>query len=108
VAAQRGSFYPTVQASFSPSYNRTSSTLAPVLSNNQLTYSLFTAQVTVGFTPDVFGGTRRQVEALIGQAEAQRFQREAAYLMLTSNVVAAAIQEASVVADHGAGDSDRE
>ena len=96
VAAQRGSFFPTVQASFSPSYNRTSATIAPVLANNQLTYSLFTAQVTVGFTPDVFGGNRRQVEALIGQAEAQRFQREAVYVTLTSNVVAAAIQEASL------------
>jgi NodT family efflux transporter outer membrane factor (OMF) lipoprotein len=50
----------------------------------------------VGFTPDVFGGTRRQVEALIGQAEAQRFQREAAYVTLTSNVVGAAIQEAAL------------
>ena len=96
VVAQRGLFAPTVQASFSPSYQHTSETLAPPLSSNQFTYSLFTAQVVVGFTPDVFGGNRRQVESLLGQAEAQRFQLEAAYATLTSNVVAAAIQEASL------------
>jgi len=96
VSAQRGAFYPSVQGSFSPSYQRTSSTLAPPLNNTDFRYSLYTAQVTVGFTPDVFGGNRRQVEALLGQAEAQRFQLEAAYLTLTSNVVAAAVQEASL------------
>ena len=96
VVAQRGLFAPTVQASFSPSYQHTSETLAPPLNSNQFTYSLFTAQVVVGFTPDVFGGNRRQVESLLGQAEAQRFQLEAAYATLTSNVVAAALQEASL------------
>ena len=96
VVAQRGLFAPTVQASFSPSYQHTSETLASPLSSNKFTYSLFTAQVVVGFTPDVFGGNRRQVESLLGQAEAQRFQLEAADATLTSNVVAAAIQEASL------------
>jgi len=97
VAAQRGSFYPTVQGSFAPSYQRVSRTLSPPLANpDQFTYSLFTAQVAVSYTPDVFGGARRQVESLIGQAEVQRFQREAAYVTLTSNVVAAAIAEASL------------
>jgi NodT family efflux transporter outer membrane factor (OMF) lipoprotein len=97
VAAQRGSFFPTVQGSFAPSYQRVSGTLSPPLSNpDQFTYSLYTAQVAVSFTPDVFGANRRQAEALIGQAEAQRFQREATYVTLTSNVVAAAITEAAL------------
>jgi NodT family efflux transporter outer membrane factor (OMF) lipoprotein len=96
VDAQRGAFYPTVQGSFSPSYQRSSATLAPPLNTTELRYALYTAQVTVGFTPDVFGGNRRQVESLLGQAEAQRFQLEAAYVTLTSNVVAAAVQEASL------------
>src|SRR5262249_21044106 len=96
VAAQRGSFYPAVQGSFAPSYQRVARTLSPPLASpDQFTYSLFTAQVAVSYTPDVFGGARRQVESLIGQAEVQRFQREAAYVTLTSNVVAAAIAEAS-------------
>jgi NodT family efflux transporter outer membrane factor (OMF) lipoprotein len=45
---------------------------------------------------DVFGGTRREVESLGATAEFQRFQLEAAYLTLCSNVVAAAVQEASL------------
>jgi len=39
---------------------------------------------------------RRTVESLEAQTDAQRFQWEATYLTLTSNVVAAAIQEASL------------
>jgi NodT family efflux transporter outer membrane factor (OMF) lipoprotein len=59
-------------------------------------FNLHTAQVTVGYVPDVFGGLRRQVESLQAQANAQRFLLEAAYLTLTSNVVAAAVQEAGL------------
>jgi len=115
VAAQRGLFYPTAQASFSPSRQSNSATIGPPTgtsfplrqpppgSNDAIgpgtlnpTFNLYTAQVTVGYTPDVFGSNRRQVESLIGQADAQRFQLEATYVTLTSNVVAAALQEASL------------
>jgi NodT family efflux transporter outer membrane factor (OMF) lipoprotein len=96
VSAQRGAYYPSIQASFSPSYQKVSGSLAPPLSSNELTYPFYTAQATLSFMPDVFGGNRRQVEALIGSAEAQRFQLETAYLTLTANLVSAAIQEASV------------
>ena len=54
-------------------------------------------QLSVSYAPDVFGGTGAQVESPGGAGgEAQRFQLEAAYLTLTSNVVAAAVQEASL------------
>jgi len=97
VAAQRGGFFPQVEGSFAPSYQRVSRTFSnPLTDPEQFTYSLYTAQVAVSFTPDVFGANRRQVEALIGQAEAQRYQWEATYVTLTSNVVAAAIQEAAL------------
>ena len=46
--------------------------------------------------PDVWGGNFRAVESLDAAAEQQLFQLEAAYLALTSNVVTAAIQEASL------------
>src|SRR5262249_47549565 len=95
VYAQRGAVYPTVQASFSPSYQKPSGTLSPATNTSTLTYTFYTAQATLSFMPDVFGGNRRQVEALIGSADAQRFQLEAAYLTLTSNLASAAIQEAS-------------
>jgi len=91
VAVQRGAFYPALQASFAPSYQKSSGNLSPPLSSNEFTYTFFTMQGTLSFMPDVFGGTRRQVEALIGAAEAQRFQLEAAYLTLTASLASAAI-----------------
>src|SRR6202008_1317131 len=50
----------------------------------------------VSYVPDVFGLNRRTVESLEAQADAQRFQLEATYLTLTSNLAVAAIQEASL------------
>ena len=96
VYAQQGFFLPTIQTNFSPSRLMSSGALSPPLSTNQLLYNLFTAQVTVGFTPDVFGLNRRQVESLGAQAESQRFELEAAYVTLTANLVTAAIQEAAM------------
>ena len=94
--AQRGALYPTVGASYSPSRQKTSATLAPPLNTSSYVYTLHTAQLEVGYVPDVFGGIRRQIETTTAQAEAQRFQAEATYLTLTSNLVAAAVQEASL------------
>jgi hypothetical protein len=50
----------------------------------------------ISYTPDVFGLVRREVETDEALAAVQQFQVEATYLTLTSNVVAAAIQEASL------------
>jgi NodT family efflux transporter outer membrane factor (OMF) lipoprotein len=94
--AQQGSYYPTVQAGIASSRQRASATLSPPLNSADALFNLHTAQVTVGYIPDVFGGLRRQVESLEAQTNAQRFLLEAAYLTLTSNVVAAAIQEAGL------------
>jgi NodT family efflux transporter outer membrane factor (OMF) lipoprotein len=95
--AQRGLFYPTVQAGFGATRQRDATgTLSPNLQSGQQSYSLFTPQVTVSYVPDVFGANRRQVESLEAQAEALRFQLHAAYVTLTSNVVTTAIQEAAL------------
>ena len=59
-------------------------------------FSLYQATVNVSYAPDVFGGTRRLIEATEAQAEFQRFELEAAYLTLTANVVTTAVQEASL------------
>lgn len=92
--AQQGALWPTVDASYNATGQKTSATIAPLLASNAELFSLHTAQLTVGYTPDVFGGVRRQIETNEAQAEAQRFQIEATYLALTSNLVAAAIQAA--------------
>jgi NodT family efflux transporter outer membrane factor (OMF) lipoprotein len=57
---------------------------------------LTTGSVSVAYGLDVFGGERRQLESTEAQQDYQRYQLEAAYLTITSNVVAAAIQEASL------------
>ncbi len=98
--AQRGLFYPQVTG------NSTSSNLllsnagsvfgADLGSVPQTQYSLVTNQLTVSFVPDIWGGNFRAVESLDAVTEQQLFQLEAAYLALTSNVVTAAIQEASL------------
>jgi NodT family efflux transporter outer membrane factor (OMF) lipoprotein len=59
-------------------------------------FNLYQATVNVSYTPDVFGGVRRQIEANAALTEYQRFELEAAYLVLTANVATAAIQEASL------------
>jgi NodT family efflux transporter outer membrane factor (OMF) lipoprotein len=86
-----------VQANYGFSRQRNATgTLAPTLNSGEPIFNLHTAQVSVSYLLDVFGGTRRQVESLQALADSQRYQLEATYLTLTANVVAAAIQEASL------------
>src|SRR5262249_52308487 len=61
-----------------------------------LVYGLFTFGLTLTYNLDLWGANRRQIESLDALAEAQCFQLEGAYLSLASNVVAAAILEASL------------
>lgn len=95
-AAARGAFAPSVDASFAPTRQRVANLLASPTSSGENLYSLHTAQLSISYVPDVFGATRRQVEAATAQGDVAQFQRHAAWLTLTSNVVAAAIQEASL------------
>jgi len=97
VYAAEGAFFPTAVVSYSPSSNKTATGVTFTgASSGSPYFTLHTAQVVVTYAPDVFGGTRREVESLAATAEFQQFQLEATYLTLTSNVVAAAVQEASL------------
>ena len=118
VYAQQGFFFPTIGATYQAERHKIAGNLtndqAPGVQGNgdnllpplqtpgvppytaPLYYNFQTAELTVGFVPDVFGGNRRQVESLAAQTESQRFALEATYITLASNVVAAAIQEASL------------
>ena len=95
--AQRTSFFPSAQGNFGgnrsefPANTLTSPTVA-----SSSTYTLYTAQLTLSYAPDIFGATRRQVEIAKAQDDSARFQLEATYLTLSSNVVVTAIQEASL------------
>jgi NodT family efflux transporter outer membrane factor (OMF) lipoprotein len=97
--AQRGLWFPQVIG------NSTSSQILvanpgqvpPVPTEaEQSQFSLVTHQLTVTYVPDIWGANMRAVENLDALTEQQLFLLEAAYLALTSNVVTAAIQEASL------------
>ena len=102
VSAQRGFFFPTVQANYAPLRIRNANSQSANTPGAQTSapgdgsgiYNFHTAQLTVGFNPDVFGVNKRLVESLQAGARLQRFQLEATTLTLATNVVAAAIQEA--------------
>src|SRR3984957_3459800 len=96
VAAQQGKYFPLVSANFNPTRQRTAAVIAPVLAAGPNPFNLDTAQLTVSYSFDIWGLNRRTVESLEALADVQHFQVEAAYLTLTSNVVVAAVTEASL------------
>jgi NodT family efflux transporter outer membrane factor (OMF) lipoprotein len=61
-------------------------------------FNVYNTSVDVSYTFDVFGSARRQVEASGAQVDYQRFELEATYLTLTSNIVTTAINIASLQA----------
>jgi len=98
VLAQRGVYYPAVTGGFSATRQKQAGTLAPVPNSNTFQYNLFTPQVSVSYSPDVFGLNRRTMEAVKAQEQAIRFQMIATYTTLTANVVVTAIQAAATQA----------
>jgi outer membrane protein TolC len=61
-----------------------------------VTYNLHTSQLTIGYTPDIFGSNIHQVPGRRATRDYQRFQLEAANITLAPNLVAAALQEAGL------------
>ena len=59
-------------------------------------YSLYSASLNISYNLDFFGGARRELESLLAQVDYQRFQYEAAYLTLSSNIVTTSISEAAL------------
>jgi NodT family efflux transporter outer membrane factor (OMF) lipoprotein len=97
VLSQRGTLFPSIGVDASGSRNATSTaSLAPVAANNQRIYSLYTGELTVSYSLDAFGLNRRMIESTAAQADNQRFELEAAYLTLSSNLALAAFNVASL------------
>jgi NodT family efflux transporter outer membrane factor (OMF) lipoprotein len=94
--AEIGYIFPTVQADFIPTRQRQSQALSSNVYNNSYLYDLYTAQLALNYTVDVFGGIRRQIASLQAQADSLCFTLEGTYLTLTSNIVSAVIQEAGL------------
>jgi NodT family efflux transporter outer membrane factor (OMF) lipoprotein len=98
--AGRGAYYPAVDGGFSATRQMQSRQVAPgpnypVVPQEYL-YSFFTPQLSISYVPDVFGLNRRNVESLKAQEQAVRFQMIATRITLSTNVVAAAVQQASL------------
>ncbi|WP_373764718.1 efflux transporter outer membrane subunit [Delftia acidovorans] len=94
VIAQRGFFYPTVQLGYNRTRQNTGQSMSPALNSGETLYSYNTAQLSINYTPDIFGGNRRQVEGLMASEEGQRLQLQAARLTLASNVAGGMLQAA--------------
>jgi NodT family efflux transporter outer membrane factor (OMF) lipoprotein len=58
--------------------------------------TVYNASVSVSYGIDLFGGTRRGIEAQAALADVQHAQTDATYLTLAANVVTASLQEASL------------
>jgi NodT family efflux transporter outer membrane factor (OMF) lipoprotein len=98
-AAQRGAFWPQLGVGGSALRGRDATGVVQgTLQSGQPVYTLYNAQATVSFVPDLFGANRRQVESLAAAADRSAAARDAAWLTLTGNVVTAAVQSAGIAA----------
>jgi outer membrane protein TolC len=95
--AQWTTLLPNVQGGFTGDRSKfpLGTLTSPTVASSNV-YTLYTAQLTLTYSPDIFGATRRAIEAAKAQEQNNRFQLEATYLTLTSNVAVNAVQEASL------------
>ncbi len=95
-AAQSAALFPSLTATFTPTrQGNPGRTLDTPAASGSNIYSLHTAQVSVAYAPDVFGGLRRSIESADALAENRIFQQRGVELTLAGNVALAAVQEAS-------------
>ena len=99
--AGTGALFPSVDANMSAGREKLSGAAFGNPGNN-FNLTLYNASVNVSYALDIFGGTRRELEALQSMVDYQRFQLEGAYLALTANIATNAVQEASLRAQLGA------
>jgi NodT family efflux transporter outer membrane factor (OMF) lipoprotein len=97
--AEQGALFPSIGAAASGTRERISPyEFGSGAGSASAPFTLYDPSLSLSYTLDVFGGIRRQVEQLGAQVDYQRFELEATYLSLTSNVVIAALTEASLQA----------
>jgi NodT family efflux transporter outer membrane factor (OMF) lipoprotein len=93
--AKAGSLYPSVDANASAERQKISGATFGQAGGIS-PFNLFNASVNVTYSLDIFGGTRRELEALRAQVDYEGYQVKAAYLSLTSNIVTTVAKEASL------------
>jgi len=84
--AAYGVFFPQLSANVATSRQKASLAGQGTSAGSKI-FNLITLSGSVSYALDVFGGARRSVESLRAQADYQRYENVAAYLILSSNVV---------------------
>jgi len=97
LAAQSGALlYPKVDGSLGATREKVSGAAFGQPGTGTTIFNLYNASVNVSYALDVAGGNRRELEALQSLVDYQDYQLAAAHLALTSNIVTAAVREASL------------
>ncbi|NJD05649.1 MAG: efflux transporter outer membrane subunit [Methylococcaceae bacterium] len=96
LAAQESALLPALDAAGSVKRQKVSGALFGNPNFKGSVFTVYNGSLNVSYTFDVFGGIRRQLEAKDAEAEYQRFVLEGARLTLVSNLIATAIEEASL------------
>lgn len=91
IRVARGGLYPQVDVEASAQRDRARTTGG---GRGHTTSNLLTIGPSVSYALDLFGGTRRQIEAQTALADYQRYQLAATYLTLTGNTVTQALTSA--------------
>ncbi len=89
-------YFPAWDASASVSRDRLSGARFGQPGASFAPFTLYNASVNVTYALDLFGGSRREREALRAQVDYQRFLLEGAHLALAANIVTTAVQDASL------------
>lgn len=98
-AAVSGAQGPQIDASYQAQRQRVSQTFSnPLTDPSAYLYSLHTAQLTVSYPIDAFGGGRSRVQSARSTAEAAENRLIAARMTVAANLVLAIIQRATLMA----------
>ncbi len=93
-----GVFVP--QASVGAGVTRESYNPAPgIIQAPSTPFNLFTVSANVSYAIDIWGGQRRQIEALRAQVDDERYALAGTYIMISGNVVNAVIAQAGYRAE---------
>ncbi|HEY0269745.1 MAG TPA: efflux transporter outer membrane subunit [Sphingomonas sp.] len=96
-AAAAGASLPQLDASYQAQRTRVSRVFSnPLQDPNQYLYTLHTAQVTVSYPLDLFGGLRSKTASARAVAEVARDRLVAARTTVIANLVSAVIQQAAL------------
>jgi NodT family efflux transporter outer membrane factor (OMF) lipoprotein len=95
--AQTGTtYFPSIDAGASLSRNQISGAAFGQSGTTFAPFTLYNASVNVSYSLDLFGGARRELEALRSQVDLQQYLLTGADLALTANIATAAFRDAAL------------